>query len=73
MRLYRLPTEILWVNDGWREFEARDADNAMAVYRQRWSNSANHVGLANLQIKLGDGWRFAGETPSYLGGYSRKS
>lgn len=71
MRTYRLPTSILWNNGGWRVFEAADAEDAMFVYRENYPLSAGHVGLPNLQVLLGDGWRWASDVPVHLGGYDR--
>lgn len=73
MRRYRFPTSILWVDDGYRIFQARDAGDALAVYRRDWPLSAGHVTLPNRQIEVDGKWKFAANVPPALGGYAAGS
>lgn len=56
---YRMPTSILWENNGFREFEATDIDNAMITYNTLYPNSAKHVTRENLQVYTGTHWVYA--------------
>lgn len=51
---YRVPSEILWINDGWRETEAHSAADALAYFQGKGMS----VTLANLQVRGAAGWAF---------------
>lgn len=69
MREYRFPTSILWINGGYRIFNAKDYKHAMEFYRRQFPVSANKVSLNNLQVKLDEKWQFASNISLNLGGY----
>lgn len=70
MTRYRVPSEILWRNGGWKEIEASSAIECLHRLREQ---GFQEVSLANVQVWVGYRWAFASEVPSYLGGYNRKS
>lgn len=56
---YRMPTSILWENNGFREFEATSIEDAMNTYKFLYPNSAQNVTVLNLQVHDGTSWVFA--------------
>ena len=68
MPTYRAPSEILWVNDGWKETKAHTIDEALATFRDLGMT----LTLANLQVKIGNDWHFASEVAGHFGGYNRR-
>lgn len=72
-RLYRFPTSIAWVNDGFVVFEAADPDGAMSAYSERFPDtSPGYMTLANLQVKTAGIWKFASNVPPMFGGYDKR-
>jgi hypothetical protein len=66
MPKYRVPSEILWHNDGWKEIDATSPNDALGRLREQ---GFGPISLSNVQIEIGGKWAFASETPDYLGGY----
>jgi hypothetical protein len=67
MKRYRVPSEILWVNDGWKEVHAESVDAALTHFRSLgWSGTA-----ANVQLFTANKWQFASEISPTFGGYGR--
>jgi hypothetical protein len=67
MRCYRMPTSIAWASkDGFREFEADNANHAMIAYRARCPFGT--LTIENLQVFAGGKWEFATEAPFCAGG-----
>lgn len=65
---YRCPTFLAHVNQGWREFEALNADHAIQVYRKYWPYSAEFQMTENFQVQTVEGWKFTSEVSAKDGG-----